>query len=346
LVAEDFRFLRLRRDGICVGCGVAVRAGTGAWWDPEGRTVTCAACRPFEPGRAAASPAQTAISGKATEDVESAPSAAYSRFGLRLRPWELALAAVGELIGAAYLIVGPRAVGVGIALAVILWLVTRLHVQPSLEIPGYLTTMRGRIGVAKTLLLAGVYGAVTWAAFVVRDDPLRSTRLGTIATFALVGVTLLLARELKEAVEDAGDWLLGGRAERTVGRQLDQLRERGWLVLHGYQRDYGDIDHIVCGPNGAFAIETKSHRFRRSNLGQAAGNAAWLKQHLGVSWVTAVLCVADGPTPRKSGVVWIVGHDQLVRWLEERRDTPVDAASARQLLSYPGATGAAQAHGL
>jgi hypothetical protein len=39
------REMKLRRDGACVTCGVALDAGTRAWWDAEAKTVTCLACR-------------------------------------------------------------------------------------------------------------------------------------------------------------------------------------------------------------------------------------------------------------------------------------------------------------
>jgi len=35
--------------------------------------------------------------------------------------------------------------------------------------------------------------------------------------------------------------------------------ERQYTVFHGLYRGYGDIDHVVVGPTGAFVIETKSN---------------------------------------------------------------------------------------
>lgn len=54
-------------------------------------------------------------------------------------------------------------------------------------------------------------------------------------------------------------------------------------MLHGYKRAPNrDVDHIVCGPTGAYAIETKSRPFSKRDTHQALGNAAWLKGQLGV----------------------------------------------------------------
>ena len=38
------RKLEIRRDDACVSCGGGLAAGTAAWWDPEGRTITCMPC--------------------------------------------------------------------------------------------------------------------------------------------------------------------------------------------------------------------------------------------------------------------------------------------------------------
>ena len=38
------RMVKLRRADVCVPCGRALVVGARAWWDPDVRTVTCAAC--------------------------------------------------------------------------------------------------------------------------------------------------------------------------------------------------------------------------------------------------------------------------------------------------------------
>lgn len=55
-------------------------------------------------------------------------------------------------------------------------------------------------------------------------------------------------------------WLRGGRTEALVFSCLKDLPD-GWHVFNNVQlQDAKDIDHIVVGPNGVFAISTKSHR--------------------------------------------------------------------------------------
>ncbi len=186
----------------------------------------------------------------------------------------------------------------------------------------------------KLLLVVGIYSAVAVAAFSVSREPVGNAR--TYASFALAGLAFMLLRELQEASDAAINWLIGGRAEVEVGEKLAVLQDRGWLVLHGVLKDRGgDIDHVVCGPAGAFAIETKSYRFRRADIGQAAGNAAWLKETLGIRWATGVLCVPEERKPSKNGVIWVMGQNELVPWLEKQREQPVDPGVARAALTEP-----------
>lgn len=50
---------------------------------------------------------------------------------------------------------------------------------------------------------------------------------------------------------------LGLDCERAVGQELNQLMLEGCRVYHDYFADGFNIDHIVIGKNGVFAIETK-----------------------------------------------------------------------------------------
>ena len=55
-------------------------------------------------------------------------------------------------------------------------------------------------------------------------------------------------------------WLAGGRAEERVGEELEGLRAHGFYVFHDVALPgVGNVDHVVLGEKGFFAIETKSH---------------------------------------------------------------------------------------
>jgi hypothetical protein len=51
---------------------------------------------------------------------------------------------------------------------------------------------------------------------------------------------------------------LGYDGEVAVGQNLTQLYKEGYLVYHDFPADNFNIDHIVIGSKGVFAIETKA----------------------------------------------------------------------------------------
>jgi hypothetical protein len=52
---------------------------------------------------------------------------------------------------------------------------------------------------------------------------------------------------------------LGWEGERAVGEELNQLMLQGYRVFHDIPKELrGNVDHVVVGPNGVFAIETKA----------------------------------------------------------------------------------------
>ena len=50
---------------------------------------------------------------------------------------------------------------------------------------------------------------------------------------------------------------LGLDCERAVGQELDQLMLDGYRVYHDFPAENFNIDHVVIGANGVFAVETK-----------------------------------------------------------------------------------------
>lgn len=51
---------------------------------------------------------------------------------------------------------------------------------------------------------------------------------------------------------------LGLRGERMVGRMLERLRADGYDVFHDLPGDGFNVDHVLVGPGGVFAVETKT----------------------------------------------------------------------------------------
>ncbi len=53
-------------------------------------------------------------------------------------------------------------------------------------------------------------------------------------------------------------WGDGAEAERDTARRLANLPEGEWHVWHDLGGKYGNLDHLVIGPAGVFAMDTKA----------------------------------------------------------------------------------------
>jgi len=60
---------------------------------------------------------------------------------------------------------------------------------------------------------------------------------------------------------DERAWRVGMKGEELVGRELAKL-DRRWHVLHSIRiGDNADVDHLVIGPAGVFALNAKHHKY-------------------------------------------------------------------------------------
>ena len=66
---------------------------------------------------------------------------------------------------------------------------------------------------------------------------------------------------------------LGYDGEVTVGQELNQLLRDGYCVYHDIPADKFNIDHIVVGKKGVFAIETKARSKPNSDQRQKDATA-------------------------------------------------------------------------
>jgi hypothetical protein len=132
--------------------------------------------------------------------------------------------------------------------------------------------------------------------------------------FALLGLLaslFLVTQRLVGGIEKWRNTQLGYFGERIVGESLDPLKAEGFRVFHdvpaGDASHPFNIDHVIVGPSGVFAIETKTRRKRkgagrpgvaeheiiydgqvlaypwgedRHGLDQALRQARWLEGHL------------------------------------------------------------------
>jgi len=78
----------------------------------------------------------------------------------------------------------------------------------------------------------------------------------------LTGIVLLVfiyqLRKAKRILDSAIKIRLGLEGERVTGQELSLLMRDGAWVFHDLPYKYGNIDHVVIGAGGVFAVETKA----------------------------------------------------------------------------------------
>jgi hypothetical protein len=135
-------------------------------------------------------------------------------------------------------------------------------------------------------------------------------------------------------------WLRGAQGEELVGEILDGLRTDGWHVTHDVSFGRGNIDHVLVGPAGIFAIETKSHRGRisvdrldRRMLAQAYAEKKLLERITSLE-VQPLLVFSQawliGQVPAHRRGVTVLPARMLAWYLSRRRPT-LSIEQAREL---------------
>jgi hypothetical protein len=171
-------------------------------------------------------------------------------------------------------------------------------------------------------------------------------RLGSMAVVFICGAVLSGAWMLKKLNRYRDD-RLGYLGERAVGEVLLSLIKSGYQIYHDVPAEVRgkkfNIDHVAVGPNGVFAIETKTRRKGRTRPGyeehkvaydgeqliwpwaeddyglqQTEARARWLTEWLnkmtGFGLAAKPILVLPGwyVVPKGIGPVTVVNHKQLV----------------------------------
>jgi len=238
-----------------------------------------------------------------------------------LRWWELLFVGALFSLAALFFVSGQLLAGVVLVSVAVFATASRAEVLEK-NVAGHYAHVRGNLALGRAIALFVIYVAVCVLFFVMRIRHWTRDAQGRVAFYASAALAFYLLRDVWRYGREAEDWLTGSEAEVRVARELDPLRERGWLVVHDVKREgRGNLDHFVSGATGAYAIETKSGRYRAADRGQTVSNAIWAKTKFGQRWVTAVLCVGKEPPSAPysvrhgDAVVWIMGFDQVQQWL-------------------------------
>ena len=76
----------------------------------------------------------------------------------------------------------------------------------------------------------------------------------------VTGLFWLVRRYCNRLEKKREAWEHGLEGEVVVGRSLVRMLPDSYHVVHDLQTKYGNIDHVVVGPTGVFAVETKNWR--------------------------------------------------------------------------------------
>jgi len=181
------------------------------------------------------------------------------------------------------------------------------------------------IGVAAVaVLLVGMVLAVPGWVLILAE-------LAAIAAFLIVS---------PQVDRDYGRWARGAEGEEAVGGILESLTANGWHVIHDVSFGRGNIDHVVVGPGGVFAVETKSHGGRISlerldpkMLSQAYAEKKTLEEHLGIEvhplLVFSRAYLIERPSAQRQGVTVMTARG-LSHYFSRRRPT-MSVEQARQV---------------
>ena len=80
--------------------------------------------------------------------------------------------------------------------------------------------------------------------------------------FAFTIIALIICiysvREVARYRRNIRNLRLGREGEKAVGQYLDKLREEGYQIFHDIVAEGFNLDHVLIGPSGVYAIETKT----------------------------------------------------------------------------------------
>ncbi len=93
-----------------------------------------------------------------------------------------------------------------------------------------------------------------------QTPPARRLVFATTLLVLMSVFTVFLAVRLRKKIKKSWHYRLGAKGEQIVGRELDRLIGQGYRVFHDMPFPEWNIDHVVVGPRGVFAVETKAWR--------------------------------------------------------------------------------------
>ena len=142
-------------------------------------------------------------------------------------------------------------------------------------------------------LLFPAVGLGTFFYLATQVDGPAALALACLGVLALCTLLYLCARRIHAVLERRRNTALGAFGERIVAEHLEPLKQTGHHVFHDVPaRDPAtgsaiapfNLDHVVVGPAGVFAIETKTRRKGRARVGFMAHEIIYDGRALAYPW--------------------------------------------------------------
>lgn len=154
--------------------------------------------------------------------------------------------------------------------------------------------------------------------------PGRERDAAMLAAFVLFLVTLLFAgRWMLEKFTLRRDCHLGLLGEKIVAEALAPLTAEGCRIFHDLPAGAFNLDHVVVGPTGVFAIETKTRRAGRARPDRRPDEIVFDGAQLIFPWGGDTY----GLEQARQRAAW------LAAWL---RDTAGEPVMPVPILTFPG----------
>ena len=113
---------------------------------------------------------------------------------------------------------------------------------------------------------------------------------------------------------------LGLRGERVVGQALERLRADGYEVFHDIPGEGFNVDHVLVGPGGVFAVETKTR------MKPAKGQSEVVYDGESIT--------VDGFAPERDPVIQVKAAARFVHQIIQR--TTKQDVYVRPVVLFPG----------